>query len=353
MSSSYRLLKFHQRDQWRSILRSLLRECSYLPDPIARAVCHHQVIQRFRRYQEEPTDHLPDQHDRLFKLHRNARAQLSVLRRANEGYTKPLMNVLQIAYGRRGKRRRDLIRRLLAGDAPSNSDDLESILLAPRQFHDAWCPPVIVTELLRSQKSNPYVVQLLDHAKIKKLAPDIPEKNSWGRQVPLKRRINIRREWYNRALGTLVPPLPAMDLEILEGLISGALPWKAPKRRSKQHVVPLEDSDNEAPRAGMIRKVLTDGPPKQETFEAYLSGRPHNITRRFMSRLWQRISCIVPRQTLEGTNFKPRFTWDKVKAQPAVTVSVREESSQDIFGGFDGQDETSPERTVKVQARTS
>ncbi|KAL2788372.1 hypothetical protein BJX66DRAFT_261061 [Aspergillus keveii] len=318
------------KSEWRSILRSLLRESSYLPDPVARVVCREQILQRFRRYHEEPRTRIRTDYLRLMQLHKKARYNLSLLQRANEGISHSLEKVLQSAYGRRGRRRRELLANMLALDTPQDSNCLEALVTNPRQYEDGWMPPAIITTLLAAQNSNAAALRLKSKPHVRHLQPPIPETNAWRRKVPLVRRRNIRREWYSKVLGYLLPPLPDTELQVLEGLISGEIPWNPPKRRSKRPV------NTEQSTYGMIRTVLTAGPPKGETFRQYTGGRPHKITRRFMQRLWRRISCIVPRPTLDGPAGKLRFTWDVMKSRPALALHVKDGLSQKLFGDGGG-----------------
>ncbi|KAL2811656.1 hypothetical protein BJX63DRAFT_270109 [Aspergillus granulosus] len=319
------------KSEWRSILRSLLREASYLPDPIARGVCHDQIIQRFRRYHEEPRTQIRTDYLRLRELHKKARYNFSLLRRANEGYSQPLEKVLRTAYGRRGRRRKELLANLLAVDVPQDSTVLEALVANPYQFEDGWKPPEIITVLLASQNTNAAALQLRNKRPVRSLVPPIPKTNAWGRKVPVVRRRNIRREWYSNVLNYLLPPLPDGELQVLEGLISGEVPWKLPKRRSRPPTTNIENSKGE-----LVRTVLTAGPPKGETFRPYTNGRPHKITRRFMCRLWRRISCIVPRPAWDNSAGKPRFTWDVIRPRPTLALYAKEGSSQELFGGGEG-----------------
>ncbi|KAI9372635.1 hypothetical protein BJX61DRAFT_431330 [Aspergillus egyptiacus] len=330
----HRLSPPTQPAEWRSIFRSLLRECSYLPDPVARSAWQDYVRQRFRRYQEKPRTHIPEYVERLSKLHKEARHNLSVLRRANEGFTRPLENVLRYAYGRKGRRRRELLCQMLAVEPPQDSAALEALVRGPDPYTDKWEPPKILVQLLRAQNTNPYILQLTDRPRLRKLKPPIPERNAWGRKVPYKRRVNIRRKWFKKLLDVVMPLLPDSELQVLEGLVSGAIPWSPPKPR---RVASSAAASHEAPKGEMVRKVLTDGPPKDQTFEAYVKGRPHTITRRFMIRLWRRISCSVPRLDVASPAGVFRFTWGDIKPPHELAHSVNG-SSMDIFGDIDISD---------------
>lgn len=329
------LTSLFPREEWRCLLRSLLRECSYLPDPIARTTCHNKVLQRFRRYHDERRDRIRDNIDRLMKLHREARAFLSVLQRANDGYPRTLEKVLKLAYGRTGKRRVQMLNDLLAVDAPSDTEALKALVSSPALFEEGWEPPQVLMDLLKSQNRN---AQLGNRSRLPSKflqGPATSEKNSWGRSMPLVRRKTIRREWYNTVVGVLLPPLPDAELGVLNGLISGEIPWTPTKRRSSQHITSSVEASDVDSRGEVLRKVLTDGPQKEDTFGLYTNGRPHEITRRFMIRHWQRISCMVPRHHWDPEVGRHIFEWDTTVFHSSLALPVKGEGSHEIFGGFD------------------
>lgn len=98
---------------WRSLFRATLRECSYLPDPIARDYMREHVVHRYRRSR---ISHRSDP-----DLARSARHGLSVLQRANQGYQRPLEKVLFMSYGRTGKRRHELLAELMKPQVPRDT----------------------------------------------------------------------------------------------------------------------------------------------------------------------------------------------------------------------------------------
>ncbi|GLA33988.1 hypothetical protein AnigIFM63309_004012 [Aspergillus niger] len=316
-------------ETWRHLLRSLLRECTYLPDPVARVTFHTQILQRFRRYTQKKET---DQH-RLLLLRKSATHQLSLLKRANEGYTKPLEKVLQQAYGRRGRRRQELIQALVtpadAVDALTAADAQTVAQEAPGMFEDGWRPPSVMVDLLKAQNRNSMITTLNAGYYTKQVEPVIPAENIWGKPLAPSRRRNIRRKWYNQTLQNLFPPLPDSELKVLEGLMSGTIPWAPPKRRKAVGAfsVPVEST--------LDAGFLTEGPQKGDTFEDYVDGRPHNITRRFMQRLWKRISCLVPRVNWDTRSGKPAFTWDVLYSRPKLALKLDESTASELFAGID------------------
>ncbi|KAL4803189.1 hypothetical protein BDV18DRAFT_163245 [Aspergillus unguis] len=339
-------------EKWRSLLRGLLRECSYLPDPIARSACHDQVIQRFRRYHSERRRIIRDEVDRSLKLGKEARWSLSVLRRANEGYLKPLESVLRFAYGRTGRRRIEMMNKLVEADAPKDTEAVQELVAGPAAYEDGWEAPTVITTLLNSQNNNPSVRQLSDRPYIRARRPPDSVKNAWGRKMPLCRRRNIRRRWYKSVLRALYPPLPDAELHVLNGLLSKDIDWKLPKKRFKQQQNSA-DAAFEDGKGDMLLKILTDGPPKDQTFSEYQNGRPHTITRRIMIRLWQRISYLVPRHHWDAAQQKHIFEWDTPKNSQTLALSVDKEKSQDIFGSLVTEDTQKADAHQKSEVEVS
>lgn len=318
--------------QWRSILRATLRECSYLPDPVARTYMHEYVLSKYR---EKP---LPVDASRRKKslAARKARKWLSILTRANEGYQKPLEKVLHSAYGRSGSRRREYLRELL-NEVPADTDALKELVNQPLNYGDGWQPPAIIDALIKSQMNNGLVQARRVRPPLRSAQPLIPEQDSWGEPVSEVRRRNIRRKWYSKSLNSLLPPLPKEHLATLDGLISGDLPWAPPQRRKGKHELVQETS---------ILQVLTDGPQKGHTFRDYAAGRPHKITTRFMRRQWRRISCLVPRMHWNEHTSKVNFTWDVPKLVPQYAFQASKQMDfERLMNLVEEQEE--PERLEK------
>lgn len=310
--------------EWRQLLRSLLRECTYLPDPIAKGYMHDYVTQRFRRYSEERA--IDNDINRHHQLRKAAKQRLSLLRRANEGYTKSLEQVLRLSYGRTGKRRRDLLARFITPDVPANTQEVAKLVNRPSMLDDGWEPPQIVMDLLKAQQKHGVIHEFVVRPQVKTTEPPIPKENAWGKPVHVSRRRNIRKDWYSAVLNSLFPPLPGDDVKVLQGLISGSVPWTPPKKRKAIGASPGE------PRARLSTEFLVDGPAKGRTFREYVDGRPHNITRRFMRRLWQRIICIVPQLSWNDTSKKYSVDWEPAKRPPAIAMALSDEQTLGIFG---------------------
>lgn len=318
--------------EWRSLLRALLRESTYLPDPIAKGHMHDHTRQRFRRYAQDRT--IDTDINRQHQLRKMAKQRLALLRRANEGYIKSLEQVLRLSYGRTGKRRRELVARFITPDVPTNSDQVAALVSRPSLLDDSWVPAQIVLDLLKAQQRNGVVHELAVRPQVKTVEPPIPKENAWGRPVAMRRRQNIRQRWYSAVLNSLFPPLPGEELRILQGLISGSVPWTAPQRRNNS----VKQITNE-PRARLSPEFLVEGPAKGHTFRQYVDGRPHNITRRFMRRLWQRIACLVPQISWNDASHKYNIEWEPVKRLPPLALTVGSEQAADIFGNVNTRGE--------------
>ncbi|KAJ5562549.1 hypothetical protein N7461_001310 [Penicillium sp. DV-2018c] len=294
-----------KREQWRHLLRATLRECTYLPDPIARTYMKDHIISRYRAVASRSNKAGPQ------PVHA-ARNALSVLRRANEGYSRPLEKVLLLSYGRTGRRRHELLAKMLTPQIPNDTLGLQELLSQPSRFEDGWEAPAVVRSLAVAHVQNPVVTSARIRPLIKHLKPPIPEQNSWCKEVPESRRRNIRRRWYNSTLNSLLPPLPDDDLRLLDGLISGTVPWSPVTRRKVKPQIAEPDSESK------LFTLLAKGPEKGKTFAEYVNGRPHALTARYMRRQWRRISALVPRQSWNPEYQKWSFTWDMPKAIPQM-----------------------------------
>ncbi|CAI7657765.1 unnamed protein product [Penicillium manginii] len=282
---------------WHHLLRASLRECTYLPDPVARSYMRDYVLNRYRR----ASDKLGRPESQ--KLQR-ARQGLSILRRANEGFQLPLEKVLFLSYGRIGKRRHEMLHDFMKPAIPKDTAAVKALIKQPAKFQDGWEPPALMKSLANSQMQNGVVMTIRRRPRLQKLEPPIPEKNSWGRPVP-------------------------KELGILDGLLSRTIPWEPVKRRVLPTITPSPSTTTD----NTILDFLVEGPQKGHTFREYVLGRPHNFTPRFMHRQWRRISALVPRMYHIPQSDKTYFSWDTPKPMLAVNSSVVAESDlDDIFG---------------------
>lgn len=313
--------------EWTRLYRCLLRECSYLPDPVARTHMHSYVVQRFRRYcQPTVKDDLKSDWNRQSRLLRTGKQKLSLLTRANEGYLKPFEKVLRLAYGREGPLRHALLDKMIEGDVPANNEEVEELMKQPSQFEDGWNPPKIVVELLRSQQNNP-TLQQMRHKQPKRVAP-VMGKNAWGRDPCLRRRRNIRRTWYTKVKASLLPPMPDTERATLLGLLSGEIPWNAPARRTKARST--EKAKVTEGGAVLDKTLLLYGPKKGDTFARFSRGRPHTFTLRFMRRSWRRILAMTPQIGWDSPANRRYIWWEQLRETSGLFDTL--EGDDTIFG---------------------
>lgn len=296
------------------LYRELLRECTYLPDSQARTFLREHVTRSYRKY-------LPQDQSRrgeiplwrqVALLHRG-RKGLSVLRRANHGYIKPLQNILSLTYGRKGKRRRELMDKLMQEDIPRDHKAVEA-LSGNHTYSREWMPPSMVMALLRSQtKNTEHLDRTVTGSTNLRPTPAIPEKNTWGLQMPEKRVKNLMRKWYAKQVDRLLPPLPEAEFERLQALSDGKIGiMDGPVPRRKRAI------DSSAQRGVLVNeKLLLEGPHKSYTFAAYVHGRPHRLTLRLLQRLWVTIFQHVPMMTWDRAKEKWEVKWNvKGRARP-------------------------------------
>ena len=268
------------------VFRALLRQCTYLPDPAARQYMHGHIVSRFRDYQPYRT--LPLAHrrhrppalvrQRLPYLLRTARRGLTFLRRANDGHIRHLGRILAMTYGRIGKRRHQLLSNLKIPDVPVDQVAVKRPLEPANQAVPH--PSKQLMALVKSQakrKTGPFSRSNISH-----IEPKIPQENSWGRPMPIRRVRNYKRRWYAETLARIMPPLPKSEWEILLKRGSGQLPWEGPVPRRKWTGGP--DDEGRTHLVGEKLKGSTRG----------TCSNPHRITHRYMCRLWAKISATCP-----------------------------------------------------------
>ncbi|KAK4156077.1 hypothetical protein C8A00DRAFT_41350 [Chaetomidium leptoderma] len=217
------------------LYRHLLREASYLP-PLARLFVDNQIRDRFEKDrkddEEEGTKHI-----------RKARHELRVLRAANCGDLTRMRRVLLRAFGRVGRRRRELMTDLLHREVPTNTEELEQYAAAasalaaldrPLDWLDNWD-----VEKLRTFARSQVQAGLINPPKapitVNQTSPDklIPSENAWGRPLAAKpARTKLRNLWKSVA-DKCMPPLPKEEWETLGEIAEGKMQeqWLPPHRR--------------------------------------------------------------------------------------------------------------------------
>jgi hypothetical protein len=331
-------------EAWRHLLRATLRECSYLPDPIARKYMHKYVLDRYRRnssslslsYDQKIRQSQSQSEEYREKvkaaslerqkgLRKSAKKFLSLLQRANQGYPSVLERVLMLAYGRIGAKKYSLLCALIKDVKDVNSSaDVEELLKKasiPR-FGDEWEAPEIFRALLKSQKQTPFgQTSRTIRFKVNDVVK-VPKLNGWQLPMPEVRRKNIRKRFFNRARFGALPPLDSAELDVLRGLVSGTEPWQPPVRRTKT-------SPSHAT-LSPLESFLLHGPQNGPSFSPFWAGRPHRLTRRFMNTMWEKIYNMIPQQETSAMG-KPRFDFPNEWRGLLLTVPVKDENSLGIF----------------------
>ena len=236
-------------DELRHAYRALLRATTYLPDSAARTYIHNYAVHRFRsvahkihsKNGDSAKELVARYHDRE-KIRKVWQASRQ-LERAAQGNVTDLQKVLYLTYGRVGKRRRELVQQLLEPEEdefPKDQAALEALIQKPPEreqcrHHDNKK----LQAFIKSQRFNHPIER--SKAKLKVLAPKIPETNVWGRPVPLKLQASIKRRYWADTLERILPPVPRHEWDRLRDLATGAIPIDdPPPRRSRPLEVPPE-----------------------------------------------------------------------------------------------------------------
>ena len=305
------------------LYRSLLRECTYLPDSHAQTYFHRYVVERFRKYLPQIKAYrrkIP--FNVQVSLLASGRKKLSLFQRANEGYPKSLEKVLMEAYGRRGKRRRELMTRFTSDESPQTSEDLANYTPIQR-YSQQWKPPYKLTLLMRKQRAHQDQLTLV--TRTIQVKPRIPDKTIWGKPLATRRRANAVHKWFTQNVDVVLPPLPDHEFSRLRALAYGKEAWSGPIPRRP---TARTSSETSTPFPG---KALVEGPVKGITFERYARGRPHQLTPRFMRHMWATVLAHTPRV---ATNEHNRLTvqWERVPKSTAKVVEPGEKEASVLFG---------------------
>lgn len=328
---------------WKHVYRSLLRESSYLPDPISREYMRKYVRFQYRYYWPKVIPNSVVAPFGQINLEARGRKLLSLLTRANEGYLKPLERVLMLSYGRTGKRRHVLLRPLL-GLGTSSSNDGCTIPASQRKTFEPWTFPPGLDTLVKDQVKQIGVRSVGVRPLIKQATFKPPEKNSWGRPLSPSRIFARRRKWYLSTIDRVLPPLPDRDWNVLSGLMTGVEPWSEPQRRKR----PVSD---EGPQNALTAEFLIYGPKKGQTFEAFARGRPHHITLKLMRGLWGKVCEVTPRMTIHPDENLWDIKWGRPTEKPLPYRTLDPELGLALFEGVDLKTGEIP-KAKKLNAQT-
>ncbi|KAH0555950.1 hypothetical protein GP486_006107 [Trichoglossum hirsutum] len=319
------------------LLRALLRQCRYLPDPLARTYVAQQIMSRYRIYHPPAGTHrtstkepnkFPPSPERQKKLLRDARKALSTITRANDGAVKPLTKVLLHTYGRIGKRRRLLLDAVRQPDIPANEDALASLMNRPETMAEKRGWPTmsprleaLVKSQLKSARND------LTRPRLKVVEPDIPKETIWKRPLPAKRVRNLRVRFFrDQILDRVLPPLPEAEWARLGELASGKRRWEGPVTRGAR---PKEAEEQ------TLTKEYFDVRTRTETQSRRRVRDPHHITERYMRRMWAKVfeQCPVVRWDDQGGKW--RVTWGNLRGCRPPRRIGHGELEQGMFDGVD------------------
>ena len=271
---------------------------------------------------------------RIPSLIHDGKRNLKVLIRANEGRLDELYKVLATTYGRRGKRKHELLQALKVKDNPNDTEAVSRISNPP----DAENTSLQLTErmiaLIRSQQAQKDMG--FDKNFLKHLKPMIEKENAWGRPMPLKRVKNQTKSWYAKMLDAIQPPLPEHEWRRLGDLATRRGKWEGPVPRRKQGTV-REGGTEEAEEAlytltgwGLTRK---EGP---------VEGIAHKLTHRFMRRHWERIYVKCPMMTWDTESKRWNVQWGNIQNEKETVLSPHQEGGLSLFEGVDESGEPEP-----------
>lgn len=331
------------------LYRHLLREASYLP-PLARPFVDRQIKDRFRRHRE-------DEGERTKKHLRDAHHDLRVLRAANAGDMVRMRRVLLLAFGRVGRRRRELMAHLLR-PKPNSSAELEHYAAKAAaataegrkmDWLDRWDLDKLrafarsqVQALLNNPPKAPITANQTVPAKC------IPAENAWGKPLPPKLyRTKLKKMW-KAVADKLMPPLPKREWELLADISEGKVRdprWFPPPRRPVARAASgdgMERREWNWPAYATMPVSIVDRPTNRRNKlltgavdENTPTGDPQPINchkytartwRRLFGNIWQLTATMEKKATGQGWN----IVWGKPKFQ-APPASV---GDMEFFGDF-------------------
>ena len=258
------------------LYRHLLREASYLP-PAIRPPLESQIRARFRAGRPN---------SELTKVRRKTGHRiLRRLRAANSGDTSVMLDLIYKAFGRTGKRRRELVNQLVQRDAPADADALEDII---NSTAGSQSDPAVSNKQEKTHRKDQEVAPIANPTIRKKnrflLKWDLqklngflksqrtqydktvqrmswpvneigalrdtnqaPDKNIWGKPVHPGRIETLRAAWWKKSVEKIMPPLDKESWELLSNLVAGSQEhdskWKVPDARRAQ-ANQMSDIDN-------------------------------------------------------------------------------------------------------------
>lgn len=317
----------------RHVLRSILRECTYFPDSFAADYIKRHALSRFRTNEYKAWENGEQFQSRSQLRRKEARSVISTLQRANEGQRSCLLKVLNMAYGRTGRRRHELMKPLLyvegqneilnAAMSPGMAESGEDY--SPFDASNGRRPatatnkssklspktPLDLTPQLRALLMSQIQAKPLNTVRHnpKTIEPKIPELNSWLRPMPQNRIRNIRKKQYAMLLDRVQAPLPTEEWERLRELASGRarLERPGPKRTMAAAHSGKDETANESQREkSALELVARYGRVPKKAFGCRTVDW---IKDRFMQRLYAKVFVQCPFIEWDSTKEAWKVTW--------------------------------------------
>ncbi|KAJ4377172.1 hypothetical protein N0V86_006614 [Didymella sp. IMI 355093] len=360
----------HTPSQTKSLhlLRSLLREASYLPDATARTYFRRYIVSRFKAYQPKPNAtasfdvnavdkyrhrsfkrrHIAIINARLGQQQRKAQKGLNFLRRANQGEGPCIQKVLWFTYGRLGRRKHALLQDLLKpdptwpeGPAPLQQlyrSDLKCLQYfeAPQVRADAHVIYISkqyprLRALVTSQSKQPVDKKSV----VKSHFLKTPILNTWQQPMPIKRAINNVRRWYADTMTLLLPAVPADEWDHIESMSKGRKPIAFVRpRKPARDVTPQPHVDDSSLGRILHHSLALDKLSKADRPQGV--DRPHTLSARFMQRLYTKLLTLTPKLKYDET----RKQWFAIWGQHFKSLKPRNYTApvdDVLFAGVDAK----------------
>ena len=240
------------------------------------------------------------------------------------------MKALSMAYGRVGKRRRELLQPLISTKEHkvegSASAEEHAAKLLDASLRTSERPPFpITTTLIKNPVKDraigpvkaqvrayiddlPAALRALVQSQItaspptiarrnpRRLGVEIPELNTWMKPMPDVRVKNQLGNWYASLLSTVQPPLPDKEWDHLRALATGITRARPPVPRRT----------NLTPPPSVLEMAVTRGKLPDNLFRKDYA---HKINPRFMQRLWAEVFSQCPLMKYDSANDKWNVIW--------------------------------------------
>lgn len=325
------------------LLRSLLREATYLPDATARDYFRRYIVARFKAYQPKQNAtasfdvqavdkyrhrsfkrrHVAIINERARQQQRKAQKGLNFLRRANQGEAPCVQKVLWFAYGRLGRRKYALLDDLLKPDpmalAEPDGAPLHQRYHSNKRFLQYFDAPTTSKDnhIIHISKRYPRLRAVVTtqvqnkvslQAQMKRTHLKTPILNTWERPMPIKRAINNVRRWYAETMSRLLPALPTAEWDSIEAMSTGKQRIGFVRRRTPAREPSSQPVSEERQFAQMLQHSLALDKLSKADRPAGID-QPHVITARYMQRLYARLLTLSCKLEYDATRKQWNAIW--------------------------------------------